>query len=409
MNNIYDLRKTNQLLFILSDKDTTQLFTRSDSFDTAVFVNLYYLDKVEYYMFYLNKIPKFIHIYILSSKQKVLDEAAQWCTRSNVTYKRKENRGRDISALLIAAKDVIQKYKYICFLHDKKANADYLEEDVDKWIDNLWRNTVGSVSYIYNVLHIFEKNKEIGLLVPPEAFGRYISHWYGDNWLEDYQNCKDLADKLGLRADISEEKSVFTIGTVFWARTKALKKLLEKDWEYIDFPEEPMPIDGTISHAIEKILGYVAQDAGYQTGTIMSEQYASWLLLSAQEYMKLMFDHLQKREHIFNMAQLINLEQREQQIGEFCSTYKKIYIYGAGNYGKNLLQFACDRNWNIEGFVVSTNKKITEEVEGKKVLEIQELNGVEDLGILIGVSYEFREEIEAVLKLHGIENYIYGY
>ncbi|MCI9008376.1 MAG: hypothetical protein HFI13_09710 [Lachnospiraceae bacterium] len=409
IKNIYDIRKSRQFLFVLPKNVMTEHTVSFPVEKCAVFVNLYYLDAVSQYMAYINQIPEMIQIYIYSSDQKVLECAFQAQLRPNIQYHLKENRGRDISTLLVAAKNEILKYEYICFLHDKKANADYLKEDVDTWINNLWGNTVGSACYIYNVLNIFKRNKDIGLLVPPEAFGATIPYWYGDNWMEDYYNCRKLAGELGLRTNISKDKDVFTIGTVFWSRTKALKKLLEKEWIYENFPEEPMPIDGTLSHAIEKILGYVAQDAGYHTGTIMSEQYASWLLLMTQEYMKQMFSRLQKKEHIHNIAQLISLEQREHQIKAFYSRYKRIYIYGAGDYGISLLYFVRDRGWNVEGFVVSTGRKNAEMVEGYKVLEIQELHDTEDFGILIGVSYEFREEVESVLRLHHVENYIYGF
>lgn len=41
--------------------------------------------------------------------------------------------------------------------------------------------------------------------------------------------------------------------------------------------DEPLPYDGTISHAIERIVGFVALDAGYKVGTIMNCQYAAKL------------------------------------------------------------------------------------------------------------------------------------
>ena len=48
-------------------------------------------------------------------------------------------------------------------------------------------------------------------------------------------------------------------------------------------------------------------------------------------------------------------------------------------------------------------------LENVKVLEIQELSVYENTGILIGVSYEFREEIESILHQYKITNYLYGY
>lgn len=409
MENIYNIRKNEQLLFIQSLDHTTIEKNTSIDAQCAVFVNLYYLDTVERYMEYLNRIPNWITIYIYSSDSRVLKRAEKLQKRSSIVYQKKENQGRDISALFVAAAKLALQYNYICFLHDKKANANYLKEDVNLWIENLWGNMVGSEAYIANLLEIFKKNPEIGLLVPPEAFGRYISHWYGDTWLVNYPLCRLLAEDLEIYADIAEEKLPFTIGTVFWARTDALKLLLEKQWDYGDFPPEPLDIDGTISHAAERILGYAAQDAGYKVGTVMSENYASWLLLSAQEYMREMFMQLKKREHIHNMDQIFHLDIREKSIKDFCCRFKKIYIYGAGNYGKSLYHFLKDRDWMIDGFVVSSGKRDSWAVEGINIWEIQELDSSDDTGILIGVSYEFREEVEQVLIRHGFLHYMYGF
>lgn len=414
MENIYDIRKLEQLLFLLpwEKRDCNPINKSSENplhNESAVFVNLYYADTVERYMDYLNRIPSGIHIYVYSSNKYVLTKAQELQTRPHILYHLKENRGRDISALLIAARKTLLQYKYICFLHDKKANADYLKDDVNTWIDNLWDNTVGSAQYINQVLQLFENHSELGLLVPPEGFGTYISHWCGDTWLDNYFLCKALAEDLQLNTDMTEDKLPFTIGTVFWAKTQALRKLLEKDWDYTDFPEEPMPIDGTISHAIERIFGYAAQDAGYKTGTIMSDQYASWLLLSAQEHMRTMFLQLQKREHIHNMAQIINLDEREKMLGEFCGQYEDIYIYGAGNYGNSMYYFIKDRGWQVRGFVVSMQKRSSPTLHGLKVFEIQELELNEKTGIIIGVSYEYREAIETILDSLGFKNYVYGF
>ena len=52
------------------------------------------------------------------------------------------------------------------------------------------------------------------------------------------------------------------------------KQGIEKIFEYAfkgeDFPAEPMPVDGTISHAIERIWPYVAQEAGYYSAHILN-------------------------------------------------------------------------------------------------------------------------------------------
>ena len=57
----------------------------------------------------------------------------------------------------------------------------------------------------------------------------------------------------------------FPIGNMFWARTAALKPLFELNLKYEDYPEESLPSDGTILHALERITPFVVEKEGYTT------------------------------------------------------------------------------------------------------------------------------------------------
>ena len=52
-------------------------------------------------------------------------------------------------------------------------------------------------------------------------------------------------------------------GTMFWYRPEALKPLFDLNLTEQDFPEEPLPVDGTIAHAIERLPVYIAWSQGY--------------------------------------------------------------------------------------------------------------------------------------------------
>jgi len=372
-------------------------------------VCLYYTDNLDWYLKYINQIPREIQIYICSSKSEVLEKCKEKLNLDNVIYCLKENRGRDISALLVAMRTEILKYDYFCFIHDKSPNREYLTKDGQLWIENLWGNTLVNASYIMNVIELFEADEKMGILAPPEPFGEYHAHYYNDTWYDDYERTVELSEKLNLNTDIAKEKAVFILGTVFWARTAALKKLLEVQWTYEDFPQEPLPIDGTISHAIERIFGYVAQDAGYHSGTIMTEDYAARLLLDSQDYMRKMFRQLQKREHVLNMHQINNLEEREEKIKNLFKKFQDVYIYGAGIYGVNMYHYLTAHGMSPKGFVVSNGHRKQDSVDGLSVWEVAELEKSDNTAILIAVSYEYREEVENTLAEAGFHNFIYGY
>ena len=50
--------------------------------------------------------------------------------------------------------------------------------------------------------------------------------------------------------------------------------LFDHGWQHTDFLPEPLPQDGTISHAIERVYPFVAQAAGYYPAVVMSRDYA---------------------------------------------------------------------------------------------------------------------------------------
>ena len=66
-----------------------------------------------------------------------------------------------------------------------------------------------------------------------------------------------------------------SIGNCYWAKFDALKPLFDLDWDYDDFHPEPMPLDGTISHALERVYGHVAASQGFYTEIVMNEYYGS--------------------------------------------------------------------------------------------------------------------------------------
>jgi lipopolysaccharide biosynthesis protein len=50
---------------------------------------------------------------------------------------------------------------------------------------------------------------------------------------------------------------------MFWARPQALKPLIDLGLTWDDYPDEPLPIDGTLLHALERLLPFSAAQSGY--------------------------------------------------------------------------------------------------------------------------------------------------
>lgn len=376
----------------------------------TVILYFYYSETLDSYMEYMNHIPDSFHIEIYSPSTEILKRLKKrFTSRKHTGFHIKENRGRDISALLVAARDAVAASDYVCFLHDKSPNAEYLTEDTERWTDNLWGNMLSDELYIRHVISLFEHEKDLGILFPPAPIGEYLFHWYGDTWLANYENTCKLAETIGLSAKIKRGDMPTGMGTVFWARGEALKKLYSLDWTYEMFPEEPLAADGMLNHAVERVLEYAAEDMGYKTGCIMTAEYASWLLSKAQEYARIMFFRLQEQEHVFNMHQIRSLGKRERKLSEYVNAHHKNYIYGAGNYGKALFEFLRSKSIMIDGFLVTRLGCLPDSLYGLPVKEAGTVSFDNHIGVMIGVSYETRAAVEAYLKECGFHDFIYGF
>lgn len=407
MENVYDLIEQKKLRYIIPLDYCCTLKANTNK-RIAVICHLHYYDTIENYFTYIKEIPKEMDIYITYSDRAVRDKilvcAGLYHVKVNMV--RKENRGRDMSALLVTCRERILEYDYVCFLHDKKEKRVEEKEFTDKWIRELWENMIGSSNYIYNIINLFDKNPQLGLLVPPKPRSREQEGFYINEWYSNYENTCKLANEMNINCNLDKEKPPISLGTVFWCRVEALEKLLNRQWRYSDFEEEPLPPDGTLSHAIERIFSYVAKDAGFDTAMVLNDQIAL-------EKMKDMSSNIQntylvlEKYGISNMEQLNKFENDHSVLLEFVKKYKQIYLYGAGKYGKICMNVLRTRNIIPTGFVVSQKGK-SQTCGGVPIFELSEIDLSKDVGIIISV--EQKNTIECIknieLKDEKFNNYI---
>lgn len=405
MKNIRDIRHDKNLYFILPED--VEISRISCYEDVAVIVYLYYEDSLEKYLPYVDKIPEKISIYIVSSNEELCQPTLEYIhlnKNKKIKLIRKKNRGRDISALLVACREICMEHKYFCFVHDKKKKEIVPAADFDLWIENLWGNSLAGEKYISNVLNIFETNNKIGILAPPEPIGTYMNAWYTNNsWGKiNFKLACQLAKELQLNCDLDIQKSPITLGTVFWARSDALKKLFEKEWKYEDFDDEPLG-EETISHAIERIFGYVAQDAGYDTGTVMRSTYGERLLSYTQENFTYIYQMFRNDYGLCNVKEFF---KKRNDIYEFCTKNKNVYLYGAGIVGKRCLHLLRSGGYEPAGFIITKANCINQQIEGIAVKSLEDMSNIEDAGVIIAVGKKLEMDLEKNLILKNMKNYI---
>lgn len=115
MDNVYDIKAKKNLNFILPMNKIAKKAEKKVCRDTVVIViHLYYLDTINYYFKYIKNIPEDISVFFTASDygiKKAL-ENEQIIKKNNWKIIDKQNRGRDISAFLVACRKELLKYEY---------------------------------------------------------------------------------------------------------------------------------------------------------------------------------------------------------------------------------------------------------------------------------------------------------
>ncbi len=387
---------------IIADDKMNVVKRNIERIKVAVLIHLFYEDQIVLYQEYIKKIPAFIDIIIISSKDTILEMF------DNTFIKiKKINRGRDISALLVAAGEVIFEYEYICFVHDKKEKELKLKADTEYWVKNLWDNMLQSEAYVYNILDLLANNDKLGMLAPLPPHGREFGTWLNRTWGPNYEKTKKLADELAIRTEICRECPPITYGTVFWAKTKALRKLFIKDWKYEDFPLEPMKNNGEINHAVERILQYVVMDAGYETKIVLSSSFAAAFINKLHDELNDLWEQMDLVVGIRSYEELEQYHSRIEKIKKFKNGCEDIYLYGIGRIGRRCLRICRILDIIPKGIIVTKPDKEQVVMEDIPVIGISELVSLNGAGIIISAGKGHREEMENELKKRGITSYIF--
>jgi len=169
------------------------------------------------------------------------------------------NRGRDIGPLLTTfGKTLIAGYDVIGHLHTKKSPHVADREVIEAWVNFLLENMIGGTKggpMLDRILAEMEADPMIGIVYPDDP--NVIS------WTENRGAAENLVRRMGLARLPCQFN--FPIGTMFWMRTPVLERFVALDLTWDDYPAEPLPNDGTVLHAVERLFGVVPELEGKTT------------------------------------------------------------------------------------------------------------------------------------------------
>lgn len=364
--------------------------------EVAIFIHLYYEDMVEELFHYINHIPREIDVYLSTSNNITLKQIEK-CSKAVNNIKEVillPNIGRDVGAFLVGMKSYIERYEIISFLHDKKSSKMYEIVYGENFKKCLWDNLLKSEGYIKNIIQVLQKNQYLGLLVPPYPLypeGEHIMfNAYGNN----YNNMLDLAERLEIPTrHINVNKKLLALGTAFWCKTKALRPLFDIGITLEDFEQEPMGRDGTISHAIERIIPFVAQQMGYAVGVVEHVTVVEKRILIERE--------LFRKEIAMNRR----FKYAKWYIISYMRSKKQCYIYGNGKIARGLAAEICIQGINYIGHIVTKKEKEEKDLSGRDVYSLEEIKIYETDGVILALGRQYTLEVIEELQRRGFTDY----
>jgi len=230
----------------------------------AICAHIFYQDYVDHFLDQIHVLPQGwkYKAFVTTPSQEIKNEIETKVKYSNipieVEVRLTQNRGRNFGPLFVELREDILRFDFLIHLHSKKSpHAD--SKFATKWADESWNLLLANKALVQRSLQLISQKKEVGLiysstrhLMPPNSF--------------DWANCSQNADKW-FRSNPNIKKPVgrfpFPAGGMFLARVESLRPLLETSFSFRDFPPEKGQLDGTLQHALERLVGIVPASLGF--------------------------------------------------------------------------------------------------------------------------------------------------
>jgi FMN phosphatase YigB (HAD superfamily) len=227
----------------------------------AICLHIFYADFVAKFAKSLEAFPCDVDVFVAVSNEQIKQDAQQVFAVIPQVRQLKiviaPNRGRNFGPLLVEFGKELLNYDLMCHLHSKKSL--YSGREQTQWFDYLHQYLMKDRHVVACLLRLFKTNPDLGMYYP-------TSFWMMPSWVNHWTCNKTFAQGFvkDWGIDITENFVNYPVGGMFWARPAAIKQLLETDYQYEDFPAEPLPNDGSWLHALERTVGLLAEKNDYK-------------------------------------------------------------------------------------------------------------------------------------------------
>lgn len=247
----------------------------------AIHIHLHSVDGIEYIVGHLNNMPIKYDIFVSLTDRTKKKYVSSYLKNnlenvSIIKVNQVQNRGRNISHLLITFKEELSKYEIVGHFHFK--TSPHLKKDeVTLWMNQIFESVLGSPENIQQVFEILESD---GCLVYAQT--SRLRSWDESGWSDNFDVARNFLKENEL-FDLDKYHEIeFPRGFMFWANSETLKPLFDSNIRFVDLPEEPLSEDGTLLHSLERLLLLLISKNGRWIYRIESTDYAD--LLSSRDY-----------------------------------------------------------------------------------------------------------------------------
>jgi lipopolysaccharide biosynthesis protein len=133
-------------------------------------------------------------------------------------------------------------------------------KDGDVWRNHLLECLIGGADPVAEAKAAFGNDAAAGVLIPSGSLhdlAERETHFGNITWLDRILSQMDCSRYSG------NYEFRFPAGSMFWFRVDALRGLLELEIGADDFAHETGQLDGTLAHALERLVLLLAEQRGY--------------------------------------------------------------------------------------------------------------------------------------------------
>ncbi len=185
----------------------------------------------------------------------ILQDSFLFTSNKKIQVRVCPNRGRNLGPLLLDLWPDLKDQALILHLHSKRSVESNLGE---AWLNQLLKNLLPDSETVQALRRQFQQDSKLGLVIPqpPELIRPYL------NWGNNFELAERLAEPLGHRLH-RDAVLIFPAGGMFWMKPAAISPLVDCMNTMSDLPPEPLPVDGSSLHALERLAAHACEASGH--------------------------------------------------------------------------------------------------------------------------------------------------